>query len=333
VRDTGGDVQAVAQLAQARARIENEISKIIIGQKAVIEQVLICLLAHGHALLIGVPGLAKTMLVNTLAKVLELSFNRIQFTPDLMPSDITGTEIIEDDPETKMRRFRFVPGPIFANVVLADEINRTPPKTQAALLQAMQEYRVTVAGQTYELPAPFFVLATQNPIELEGTYPLPEAQLDRFMFSVVVDYPSAEEEKAIVKSTTSAYEPALSRVLNADEIKWLQELVRRVPVADEVVDYAVRLVAMSRPNNPTAPQFVKEWVSWGAGPRATQYLILGAKTRAILAGRYTPTVEDVQTVAFPVLRHRIITNFAAEAENIRVEDVVRRLLNSCPVGR
>ncbi len=333
MRDTGGDVQAVAQLAQARARIENEISKIIIGQKAVIEQVLICLLAHGHALLIGVPGLAKTMLVNTLAKVLELSFNRIQFTPDLMPSDITGTEIIEDDPETKMRRFRFVPGPIFANVVLADEINRTPPKTQAALLQAMQEYRVTVAGQTYELPAPFFVLATQNPIELEGTYPLPEAQLDRFMFSVVVDYPSAEEEKAIVKSTTSAYEPALSRVLNADEIKWLQELVRRVPVADEVVDYAVRLVAMSRPNNPTAPQFVKEWVSWGAGPRATQYLILGAKTRAILAGRYTPTVEDVQTVAFPVLRHRIITNFAAEAENIRVEDVVRRLLNSCPVGR
>jgi len=329
-RGVNSDVAAVARLSEARQRIETEVGKVIIGQKAVIEQVLICLLAHGHTLLIGVPGLAKTLLVNTLARVLDLSFNRIQFTPDLMPSDITGTEIIEDDPQTKSRRFRFVPGPVFANVVLADEINRTPPKTQAALLQAMQEYRVTVAGQTYELPAPFFVLATQNPIELEGTYPLPEAQLDRFMFSVVVDYPAAEEEKEIVRSTTSAYAPALAKVLTAAEIKGLQELVRRVPVADEVIDYTVRLVAMSRPNSRTAPKFINDWVSWGAGPRASQYLVLGAKTRAILAGRYTPTIDDVRAVALPVLRHRIIANFTAEAENVRVEDIIRRLLQECP---
>lgn len=330
VEASGGDVAAVARLGEARQKIEAEVAKVIIGQKEVVEQVLICLLAHGHALLIGVPGLAKTLLVNNLAQVLDLSFKRIQFTPDLMPSDITGTEIIEDDPETKMRRFRFVPGPIFANVVLADEINRTPPKTQAALLQAMQEYRVTVAGQTYELPAPFFVLATQNPIELEGTYPLPEAQLDRFMFSVEVDYPTAEEEKAIVKSTTSAYTPSLSQVLSATEITTLQELVRRVPVADEVVDYAVQLVTISRPMNPRSPKFIREWVSWGAGPRASQYLVLAAKTRAILQGRYTPTVDDVRACALPVLRHRIVTNFAAEAENIRAADVVQQLLAACP---
>ncbi len=333
VRDVlGDDVLAVARLAEARERIEAEVGKVIIGQKEVLEQVLICLLAHGHALLIGVPGLAKTLLVNTLAQVLDLSFNRIQFTPDLMPSDITGTEIIEDDPETKGRRFRFVPGPVFANVVLADEINRTPPKTQAALLQAMQEYRVTVAGQTYELPAPFFVLATQNPIELEGTYPLPEAQLDRFMFSVIVDYPSAEEEKEIVKSTTSAYVPDLAKVLSAEEIKVLQELVRRVPVADEVIDYTIRLVGMSRPGS-KAPKFINDWVSWGAGPRASQYLVLGAKTRAVLAGRYTPTIADVKAVALPVLRHRIIANFTAEAENVKVEDIIRRLIAECPEGR
>ncbi|MGQ9707822.1 MAG: AAA family ATPase [bacterium] len=325
-----GDVVAVGLLAEARRQIETEISKVIIGQKAVVEQVLVCLLAHGHALLIGVPGLAKTLLVNTLSMVLDLSFNRIQFTPDLMPSDITGTEIIEDEPETKRRRFRFVPGPVFSNVVLADEINRTPPKTQAALLQAMQEYRVTVAGQTYELPAPFFVLATQNPIELEGTYPLPEAQLDRFMFSVVVDYPTLEEEKEIVKSTTSAYAPELTKVLTAEKIKELQGLVRRVPVADEVIDYAVRLVAMSRPNSRAAPKFISDWVNWGAGPRASQYLVLGAKTRAILAGRYTPTIDDVKAVALPVLRHRIIANFTAEAENVRVEDIIQRLLSECP---
>ena len=330
IESGGSDVAAVARLGEARRRIEAEVAKVIVGQKEVVEQVLICLLAHGHALLIGVPGLAKTLLVNTLAQVLDLSFNRVQFTPDLMPSDITGTEIIEDDPDTKMRRFRFVPGPIFANVVLADEINRTPPKTQAALLQAMQEYRVTVAGKTYQLPAPFFVLATQNPIELEGTYPLPEAQLDRFMFSIVVDYPSAEEEKEIVKSTTSAYTPMLDRVLSAADISALQELVRRVPVADEVVDYAVRLVALSRPRHPQAPNFVREWVSWGAGPRASQYLILAAKTRAILAGFYTPTVDDVKTCALPVLRHRIVTSFAAEAENVRSEDVIARLLAECP---
>jgi MoxR-like ATPase len=330
---TGRDVEAVARLAQARQKIESELAKVIIGQKPVIEQVLICLLAHGHGLLIGVPGLAKTLLVNTLARVLDLSFNRIQFTPDLMPSDITGTEIIEDEPGSGRRRFRFVPGPVFANVVLADEINRTPPKTQAALLQAMQEYRVTVAGQTYDLPVPFFVLATQNPIELEGTYPLPEAQLDRFMFSIVVDYPSAEEEKAIVQSTTSAYEPQLDKVLDANEVKQLQELVRRVPVADEVLEFAVRLTGMTRPNNPAAPQFVRDWVSWGAGPRATQYLVLGAKTRAILDGRYTPTIADVVAVALPVLRHRVITNFTAEAENIRVEEIVRRLIELCVPGR
>lgn len=325
----GSDVEAVARLGQARQKIESELAKVIIGQKPVIEQVLICLLAHGHGLLIGVPGLAKTLLVNTLARVLDLSFNRIQFTPDLMPSDITGTEIIEDDPGSGHRRFRFVPGPVFANVVLADEINRTPPKTQAALLQAMQEYRVTVAGQTYELPSPFFVLATQNPIELEGTYPLPEAQLDRFMFSIVVDYPSSTEEKAIVQSTTSAYEPELNKVLNSGEVRQLQDLVRRVPVAEEVLDFAVRLSGMTRPNSSQAPQFVRDWVSWGAGPRASQYLVLGAKTRAILDGRYMPMIDDVVAVALPVLRHRVITNFTAEAENIRVEDIIRRLIEIC----
>ncbi len=330
---TGSDVQAVARLAQARQQLENELAKVIIGQKPVIEQVLICLLAHGHGLLIGVPGLAKTLLVNTLARVLDLSFNRIQFTPDLMPSDITGTEIIDEDPQSGRRCFRFVPGPVFANVVLADEINRTPPKTQAALLQAMQEYRVTVGGRTYDLPAPFFVLATQNPIELEGTYPLPEAQLDRFMFSIVVDYPSPEEEKKIVQSTTSAYEPVLERILAADEVLALQALVRRVPVADEVLDFAVRLTGMTRPNSQTAPQFVRDYVSWGAGPRATQYLVLGAKTRAILDGRYTPAIDDVIAVALPVLRHRVITNFAAEAENIRVEELIRRLIETCSQRR
>jgi MoxR-like ATPase len=320
------DIDAVARLGDARARIEAEVAKVIVGQKAVVEQVLVCLLSHGHALLIGVPGLAKTLLVNTLARVLDLSFNRVQFTPDLMPSDITGTEIIEEEPDTKRRAFRFVKGPVFANVVLADEINRTPPKTQAALLQAMQEYLVTVAGRTYELPAPFLVLATQNPIELEGTYPLPEAQLDRFMFSVTVGYPSPEEEREIVKSTTSAYVPKLERVMSAAEISGLQELVRRVPVADEVIDYAVGLVGRSRPADGQAPKYVKDWVSWGAGPRASQYLVLGAKTRAMLDGRYTPSKDDVRAVALPVLRHRIVTNFTAEAENVRAEEIVRRLL-------
>jgi MoxR-like ATPase len=320
------DIESAKRLGEARHRIESEVEKVIIGQKVVVEQVLTCLLAHGHGLLVGVPGLAKTLLINTLAQVLDLSFNRVQFTPDLMPSDITGTEIIEEDQTTGRRKFRFVNGPVFANVVLADEINRTPPKTQAALLQAMQEYRVTVSGQTYVLPAPFFVLATQNPIELEGTYPLPEAQLDRFMFSVYVDYPSVEEEKEVVKSTTSAYVPDLAKVLTADEITRLQDLVRRVPVADEVVGYAVRLASCTRPGFKDAPGFIKDWVSWGAGPRASQYLILGAKTRALLQGRYTPGRDDVQAVAQPVLRHRIVTNFSAEAESVKAPDIVERLL-------
>jgi MoxR-like ATPase len=324
--DRTGDVEAVARLGDARRRIEAEVEKVIVGQKDVVEQTLVCLLAHGHGLLVGVPGLAKTLLINTLARVLDLSFKRVQFTPDLMPSDITGTEIIEEDQATGKRKFRFVEGPVFANVVLADEINRTPPKTQAALLQAMQEYRVTVAGTTYDLPDPFFVLATQNPIELEGTYPLPEAQLDRFMFSIYVDYPTFEEEREIVKSTTSAYVPNLSRVLTADEITSLQSLVRRVPVADQVIDAAVRLASNTRPASPGSPQYVKDWVSWGAGPRASQYLILGAKTRALLAGRYTPTVDDVRAVAQPVLRHRIVANFAAEAEGVRAVQIVERLV-------
>jgi MoxR-like ATPase len=324
--ETGSDIAAVERLGKARRLIESEVAKAIVGQKAVVEQTLVCLLAHGHALLIGVPGLAKTLLINTLARVLDLSFNRVQFTPDLMPSDITGTEIIEEEPSSGRRGFRFVPGPIFANVVLADEINRTPPKTQAALLQAMQEYEVTVAGRTYPLPAPFFVLATQNPIELEGTYPLPEAQLDRFMFSINVGYPSADEEREIVKSTTSAYVPDLQRVLTASEIAALQELVRRVPVADTVIDFAVRLASATRPGTAHAPGFVKDWVNWGAGPRASQYLILGAKTRAVLEGRYTPTVDDVRAVAQPVLRHRIVTSFAAEAENVRADTAIDRLL-------
>ena len=324
------DVEAARRLGEARRRIESEVEKVIIGQKVVVEQVLTCLLAHGHGLLVGVPGLAKTLLINTVAQILDLSFNRIQFTPDLMPSDITGTEIIEEDQTTGKRQFRFVKGPVFANVVLADEINRTPPKTQAALLQAMQEYRVTVSGQTYVLPAPFFVLATQNPIELEGTYPLPEAQLDRFMFSVYVDYPSMEEEMEVVKSTTSAYVPDLARVLSAEEIAQLQDLVRRVPVADEVVEYAVRLVSCTRPGFKDAPKFIKDWVSWGAGPRASQYLILGAKTRALLQGRYTPGRDDVQAVVQPVLRHRIVTNFSAEAESVKPPDIVDRLLKEVP---
>ncbi|MFO7638300.1 MAG: MoxR family ATPase [bacterium] len=322
----GGDVEAARRLGEARRRIETEIGKVIIGQRAVVEQTLICLLAHGHGLLVGVPGLAKTLLINTIARVLELSFNRVQFTPDLMPSDITGTDIIDDDEASGRRCFRFVPGPVFANVVLADEINRTPPKTQAALLQAMQEYKVTVSGRTYDLPAPFFVLATQNPIELEGTYPLPEAQLDRFMFSIHVGYPTPEEEREIVKSTTSAYVPELERVLSAEDIGALQALVRRVPVADEVLDYAVRLVSASRPVSDHAPKFIKDWVSWGAGPRASQYLVLGAKTRALLDGRYTPSVDDVKAVAQPVLRHRIVANFTAEAENVRAPDIVQRLV-------
>jgi MoxR-like ATPase len=320
-----GDLAAVEALASARKRILGEIRKVIVGQDAVIEELLISILANGHCLLIGVPGLAKTLMVSTLAGVLDLSFKRIQFTPDLMPSDITGTDIIEEDPATHVRSFKFIRGPVFANVVLADEINRTPPKTQAALLQAMQEKQVSTGGNTYSLALPFFVLATQNPIELEGTYPLPEAQLDRFMFSIQVGYPSAAEEKEIVESTTSAYAPDLEKVLSGADIIELQRLIRRVPVPDHVLDYAVKLARSTRPTD-ESPDFVRDWVSWGAGPRASQYLVLGAKTRAILRGKYAPETEDVRAVSGPVLRHRIVTNFNAEADGVSSQDIVDRLV-------
>ncbi|RMD87705.1 MAG: MoxR family ATPase [Calditrichaeota bacterium] len=322
------DLEAIEKLKESHNRIVNEIGKVIVGQKNVIEELLISLLARGHCLLIGVPGLAKTLLISTLARVLNLKFSRIQFTPDLMPSDITGTEIIEEDMSSGHKTFKFVKGPIFANIVLADEINRTPPKTQAALLQAMQEHEVTAAGTTYKLEEPFFVLATQNPIEQEGTYPLPEAQLDRFMFNLWVDYPSKEEEAEIVKSTTSAYEAELQTILDAQEIIDLQQLVRRVPVADHVIDFAVKLVRSTRPNYDHAPGFIRDWISWGAGPRASQYLILGAKTRAVLEGRPTPDIEDVKAVAKPVLRHRLVTNFNAEAEGIDTVDIIDKLLKN-----
>jgi len=320
------DVEAARELTSAYDSIKKEIAKVIIGQDAIVEQLIVSFLARGHCLLIGVPGLAKTLLIKTLADVLDLRFSRIQFTPDLMPSDISGTEIIEENVSTGQKAFKFVRGPIFGNIILADEINRTPPKTQAALLEAMQEHRVTAAGQTYMLDEPFFVLATQNPIEQEGTYPLPEAQLDRFMFNLWLEYPSFQEEIDIVKSTTSPYAPALRRVLGADEIIAFQELIRRVPVADTVVRYAVQLVARTRPKDEHSPQFIKDWLTWGAGPRASQYLILGAKTRAILSGRYNPDVDDVRSMAVPVLRHRIIPNFNAEADGVTAVSIVEKLL-------
>jgi len=321
------DLDLVAQLKEAHDKIVAEVSKVIIGQKQVIDELLISMLARGHCLLIGVPGLAKTLLISTLARVLSLKFSRIQFTPDLMPSDITGTEIIEEDMSTGKKSFKFVKGPVFSNIILADEINRTPPKTQAALLQAMQEHEVSAAGETYQLQEPFFVLATQNPIEQEGTYPLPEAQLDRFMFNLWVDYPSEDEERQIVKSTTSAYAADLKIVLGAKEIIELQDLVRRVPVADNVVDFAVKLVRHTRPDYNNAPEFIRNWISWGAGPRASQYLILGAKTRAILEGRHTPDIDDVREITKPVLRHRLVTNFSAEAEGISSVKIVEMLLD------
>jgi len=327
---TASDLQAVEQLKSARERILAELRKVIVGQDEVVEQLLTALFANGHVLLVGVPGLAKTLLISSLARVLDLAFNRIQFTPDLMPSDITGTDILEEDQATGKRVIRFIRGPVFANIVLADEINRTPPKTQAALLQAMQEKEVTAGGQTFRLALPFFVLATQNPIELEGTYPLPEAQLDRFMFNVQVDYPAADEEEKIVATTTSAYEARLETVLGAAHILELQKLVRRVPVADHVVRYAVRLARATRGRD-GAPDFVRQWVSWGAGPRASQYLVLGAKTRAVLHGRFAPGIEDVRAVAPAVLRHRIVTNFTAEAEGVKPDRIVADLLQSVPV--
>jgi len=303
---TSEDLRAVEELASARRQILEQIEKRVVGQREVVEHLLISLFARGHCLFVGVPGLAKTLLISTLADVLNLSFNRIQFTPDLMPSDITGTDILEEDRATGKRELRFMRGPLFANIILADEVNRTPPKTQAALLQAMQEYRVTAGGRTYPLDLPFLVFATQNPIEQEGTYPLPEAQLDRFMFLVDVGYPSAEDEVQIVKTTTSSRQPALDKILSPERIVALQELVRRVPVPDHVVRYAVDLVRHTRPKEPGAPEFIAKNVSWGAGPRASQFLVLGAKARAILNGRFAASVEDVRAAARPVLRHRVL---------------------------
>lgn len=322
------DVESVQSLRTSFDAIKQEIGKVIVGQEEIVEQLLVSLLARGHCLLVGVPGLAKTLLIKTLSEVLDLRFSRIQFTPDLMPSDITGTEIIEDNRATGTKAFKFVKGPVFANILLADEINRTPPKTQAALLEAMQEHHVTAAGEKYLLEEPFFVLATQNPIEQEGTYPLPEAQLDRFMFNLWLDYPSEAEEQSIVKSTTSMYAPALRHVLGKEEILGYQELVRRVPVADNVIAYAVNIVTRTRPKSPVAPQFIRDWLSWGAGPRASQYLILGAKTRAILEGRHTPDIEDVRKIVGPVLRHRIVPNFNAEADGVTSMQIIEKLLQN-----
>lgn len=325
------DVALVKDLKDKTDRLKKEIGEVIVGQEGIVENLLISLLSGGHCLLIGVPGLAKTLLVRTFADALQISFKRVQFTPDLMPSDITGTEIIEEDPATGKRHYRFVKGPVFANVVLADEINRTPPKTQAALLEAMQEYMVTASGEDHSLPLPFFVLATQNPIEQEGTYPLPEAQLDRFMFSLRVDYPSKREEIEIVKRNTSAYKPKVSPVLSGDEVLSLQELVRRVPVSEDLVEYAVDLATSTRPNadrHDEFEDFMNKYVAWGAGPRASNYLILAAKARAILQGRYSVSREDVQTVAPPVLRHRIVATFRAEADGIDADAIVQKVLDS-----
>lgn len=315
------DVEAVDALRDKYKALTTEIGRIIVGQNEVIEDVLICVLSKGHCLLVGVPGLAKTLLVNTIARVLGLEYNRIQFTPDLMPSDIIGTEILDEN-----RQFRFVKGPLFANIILADEINRTPPKTQAALLEAMQERAVTTAGKRFELGNPFFVLATQNPIEQEGTYPLPEAQLDRFMFNVWLTYPKFEEEITVVKNTTSDYNAELKVILNINEILYFQNLIRRVPVTDNVLQYAVRLASSTRSDNSHAPDSVKQYISWGAGPRASQYLVLGAKTHAVIHGKYSPDMEDVRAVAPAILRHRIVRNYKAEAENISTDSIIKELL-------
>jgi MoxR-like ATPase len=322
------DLDAVERMAASYRRVTTELGRIIVGQNDVVEQLLISLFAGGHCLLVGVPGLAKTLMIHTLAQVLDMSFSRVQFTPDLMPADITGTEVIQEDKLTGTRNFKFLPGPIFANIILADEINRTPPKTQAALLEAMQEHQVTVGGQRHPLPEPFFVLATQNPIEQEGTYPLPEAQLDRFMFNVLVEYPSEDEEFQIVRQTTSDKRPEVARVLGREEVLALQQIVRKVPVADHVIRYAMQFTRMTRREQGQVPDFVQKYVTWGAGPRASQYLILGAKARAMLHGREYVSTDDVKAVALPVLRHRIITNFNAEAEGIRSDDIVRRLAES-----
>jgi MoxR-like ATPase len=321
------DITAVEKLRDSVYRIKKEIAKVIVGQDQVINDLLVSIFARGHCLLVGVPGLAKTLLIKTLSEVLDLKFNRIQFTPDLMPSDITGTEIIDEDPVSKKRIFHFIKGPIFANIILADEINRTPPKTQSALLESMQEYKVTAAGVTHILEQPFFVLATQNPIEQEGTYPLPEAQLDRFMFNLWLDYPGFKEEVEIIKSTTSDYKAELNKILDAKELIGFQDLIKRVPVAENVIEFAVKLVNSTRPTN-NSNEFIKEWVNWGAGPRASQYLILAAKTKAVIEGRFTPSIDDVITFLIPVLRHRIIPNFSAEAEGIDSLAIIKKISQS-----
>jgi len=315
------DTQAVERFGEQYRRLKAEVNKVIIGQDQVVDLVLLGIFSRGHCLLVGVPGLAKTLLVNSVAQALGLTFNRIQFTPDLMPSDIIGSEILDQD-----RRFRFVRGPIFANIILADEINRTPPKTQAALLEAMQEKAVTAAGSTHALQEPFFVLATQNPIEQEGTYPLPEAQLDRFMFNIWVDYPTYAEELAVVKATTGDQRPTISPVLTSDEILGYQSLVRRIPVADNVLEYAVKLATRTRPGTPGAPAIITDHLSWGAGPRASQYLVVGAKCHALARGKFSPDIEDVQAVALPILRHRLVRNYKAEAEGVSVERIVNGIL-------
>src|SRR6267378_3787272 len=321
---TPSERETVERLMAGRAQIENELSKVIVGQKDVIEQIMIALLAGGHCLITGAPGLAKTLLVKSIARIFHLKFARIQFTPDLMPADITGTEILQDTPEG--RKMVFLPGPVFANMILADEINRTPPKTQAALLEAMQEHQVTAAGIRHSLDEPFFVLATQNPIEMEGTYPLPEAQLDRFMFNVVMDYLPEDDEVAVVTRTTSGAPAAISPLFTGEDVLRFHDIVRKVPIAEEIVRYAVRIAAASRPGQAGAPDFINQWTSWGAGTRAGQFLVLGGKARALLQGRAHVTAEDIRKLAYPTLRHRILLNYRAEAEGITVDEVIKRLL-------
>lgn len=320
------DVARIASVRDAYTALTNQLEQVVIGQQAVIEQAIIAMLCKGHVLLTGVPGLAKTLLVSSIAGVLDLGYKRIQFTPDLMPSDITGTEVLQENRETGHKHFQFVEGPLFSNLVLADEINRAPPKTQAALLEAMQERRVTIGDTTHELPSPFFVMATQNPIEQEGTYPLPEAQLDRFLFNIIVDYPSPEDEFRVIKAATSEWQPQLKALLNAEQILSLQQTVRRVPVADHVIAFARDLVQSTRPNDPLAPSFIKEWIGWGAGPRAGISLIMAAKARAVLHGRFHATTGDVRQVAPAVLRHRLVTTFNAEGAGVRRDDVIQKLL-------
>lgn len=319
--NTKSDVAAINQFVEKYKELNKEIGKVIVGQHDVIEHVVVSIFSRGHSLLVGVPGLAKTLLVNTIAQSLGLSFNRVQFTPDLMPSDIVGSEILDEN-----RQFRFIKGPLFANIILADEINRTPPKTQSALLEAMQEKSVTAAGNTYKLPEPFFVLATQNPIEQEGTYPLPEAQLDRFMFNIWVDYPSFEEEMNVVKNTTTDSNVQLKPILNAEEILFYQNLIRKIPVPENVMEYAVRLASKTRPETAAADDLVKKYISWGAGPRASQYLVIGAKCMAAIRGKYSPDIEDVRAVALPILRHRLVRNYKAEAEGYSIEKIIQSLL-------